>query len=703
MQKCKYMPVNQFYLASRQMPFVRLFIALAGGILLQWYCDISPVVITFVFVISLLGYLLFLGLSSYAIYRYGWLRGICILVMLAACGSAISYVKNRVHNNYDISKVYTPGDAVVATVSESLLAKPNTYKANALVNGIYHHKKFVPASGTVIIYFDKKNLPGKLGYGSQVLFVKPIEPIQNSGNPGAINYQRYLLFSSITAQVYLRSSDYALLPQKGVSPFQSSIQQVRMYVINAIQTYIPGKPESGVAEALLIGYRNDLDKDLVQLYSNTGVVHIIAISGLHLGMIYGFILLLFSSYKHAKWYRFTVPLVALITIWLFTLLAGAVPSILRSAVTFSFMAAGIFINRKTNIYNTLAASAFCLLLFNPFLLWDVGFQLSYAAVLGILVFTKPLFNCWYIGNKWLSKLWQLTCVNIAAQIFTLPLVLYNFHQFPMLFLLNNLFVIPLSEFILFSTLLLVLISKWALLAIPVGKFSQLLLSLMNSFIGHTEKLPFSLLSNIKMDVVQALLLYSIIILLALWLLYKLPRFLLYSFVPVLAFVVYTFADVEKAVNQNKLIVYNINKHFVADVVWGRKATCFSDSSLATDKQANNFYLKPSRTLYRIQQCTSHVINDQTNVLLHANGKTVLLLSKPYSYTTLREKPEVDVVLICGNPKLYINDLYNLVTCKCIVAGNTVSAYKLKRWRQDCDSLHIPFYAIAQQGAFITDL
>ncbi len=655
------------------------------------------------FAISVCCFGLFFLLPSYQKFKLQWLHGVLVLLIILIGGGILCFIKNPNDQTHHYTNVYKDGDAVVATLSEPLQSKHKTYKANATVTAMYRNHQCLPATGTIIVYFDKGNSNPLLTFGSQIVFVKSLQNIKNGGNPAAFDYARFLLFQDITAQVYLKKDDYQIVQQEQVSSLQSFLNATRSYVIKTIQTFIPDKKESGVAEALLIGYRNDLDKQLVQSYSNTGVVHIIAISGLHLGMIYGFVLLLFSSYKNKKWYRFVVPAVALVVLWFFTLLAGAVPSILRSAVTFSFIAIGMFINRRPNIYNTLAASAFCLLVANPFLLWDVGFQLSYAAVVSIILFTRPLYNCLYFQNRLLNKLWQLSCVNIAAQFLTLPLVLYYFHQFPVLFLFNNLLVIPLSEIILFITVLLVVIGKFSLFAVFVGKITGALLWLMNSIIEHTEKLPFSLLSNIKIDVVQALLLYIIIVLLAVWLLYKLPRFFTYALLLFFVFVIYVSVDVWRTAHQHKLIVYNINQHAAIDIVYGRNKICFCDNLLPNDANANSFYLKPARIALRVKNDFSPTLSFDKNWLIQSSSKTILILSQPLSAIDLSSKIKADVVILTNSAKLLMSDLIKAVDCSLIVADNNIPLWTVKKWKQDCDSFHVRFHSISQNGALVMNL
>lgn len=697
------MPFNQIYLQGKKMPFVRLLMALIAGILLQWYLTLSLSILILFFIIIACCCVSFFFLPVYQKFRLQWLQGVCVLIILLLCGSVLCYLKNPFNQQNSYDPFYHSSDAIVATVNEALVSKPDTYKANVTVDAIYHNKKLTAATGALTIYFDKTGLDSALQYGSQILFTKPPQQIKNGNNPGAFNYQRYLLFQGIMSQVYLRSNEYKILSSNNGSFFKSLIIKTQRYIIQTIQTYIPNKKEAGVAEALLIGYRNDLDKQLVQSYSNTGVVHIIAISGLHLGMIYAFLLLLFAPFKNKKWYRFVVPVVTIIILWLFTLLAGAVPSILRSAVTFSFIAFGIFINRSGSIYNTLAASAFCLLLFNPFLLWDVGFQLSYTAVVSITLFTKPIYNTLYFQNKLLSKIWLSVCVTLAAQLLTLPIVLYNFHQFPVLFLFTNLPVVFLSEVILFITLFLILAGKWVWLSVIIGKFLQALLWLMNIIVERAEKLPFSLLQNIKWDVVQVWLLYIIIILLAAWLWYKLPRLLLYGLSVAVVLLFYISIDINQQNQQQKLIVYSVPKHIAIEAIDNGKATCFYDTNLDTDISSNSFTLKPGHTQFRIKEYNKTILSGTDNLLFQANKKTILILSHTLPSINTKTKLKADVAIISNNAKLYMDDLYQTLDCKMIVADNNIPQWKVNRWRQACDSLHIRFYSVSQSGAFILDL
>ena len=692
------------YISLKSVPAARLLLAFIAGIVLQWYAALP---LTFIFATGVAVLMLsisFFFLSEYKKYTGQWVQGLLILLLFTVGGALLTYVNNIQHQPYWFQHNYTKNTIIIATIDEPLVAKPNSYKAVASVTAVQNNRTIQPAKGNILIYFKKDStLTNRIGYGTQIAFAKAVQPIQNTGNPGGFDYERYLLFQGVTSQVYLPAADYVVLPQKDASSFQIFLQQTRAHVINTLQQFIPGKKEQGVAEALLIGYRNDLDKQLVQSYSRTGVVHIIAISGLHLGMIYGVLLLLFKPFKNLRWYRFAMPAMVLVVLWLFTLIAGAVPSIVRSAVMFSFIVLGECLRRKGNIYNTLAVSALCLLMYNPFYLWDVGFQLSYAAVLSIVVCMKPIYNWLYFENKAIQFFWKLIAISLAAQLFTLPIVLFYFHQFPLLFLITNLLVVPLSTIILFTEIFLVAVAAWTWLAGIVGKLAYWLLWFMNSFIEHVEKLPFAVWQSIKTDVLQTIILYAIILLLTIWLFNKNTKALLYALAAILLFTSYTSIDIYKTKQQQKLIVYNVPKSTAIDIIQNNECKTLLSAAVVQDTLLQNFYLLPTRLRYRAVPGETSILS-ANNYLLHIANKSILIIGKSLpSSISPSHKLQADVVIITGNPKVYMRQINALINSPVFVFDGSNPLWKIERWKKDCNSLHLRFHSVAQEGAFVMDL
>ena len=392
-----------------------------------------------------------------------------------------------------------------------------------------------------------------------MVFKKSLQEIKSPGNPGGFDYKRYSLFQGITHQVYLKENEFEVLPGENKTWFNEFIFAGREKVISILRKNIKGEKELGLAEALLIGYKDDLDKTLVQSYSNTGVVHVIAISGLHLGLIYWLLLQLTLVLRKRKninpiaigWLR---PVIIITGLWLFSFLAGAQPSIIRSAVMFTCIVLGDSLTRKTSIYNTLAFSAFLLLCYNPFWLWDVGFQLSYTAVLSIVIFMRPVYNWFYIKNKLLDFIWKLNAVTLAAQILTLPISIYHFHQFPNYFLLTNFVAVPLSSFIVLGEILLCAVSFIPPIALFVGKILSWLIWLMNSYVERIEMLPFSLWDSLQISIPQAIFLMVAVAGFGYWLLEKNKTGFKYGLVALFIFFGLRSVSFIKANNQKKLIV-----------------------------------------------------------------------------------------------------------------------------------------------------
>jgi len=227
---------------------------------------------------------------------------------------------------------------------------------------------------------------------------------------------------------------------------------------------------------------------------------------------------------------------------------------------FSFIALAEVLDRRTSIYNTLALSAFLLLCYNPFWLWDVGFQLSYAAVLSIIIFFRPIYNWFYFTNKILDAIWKLSAVTLAAQIFTLPFSLYHFHQFPTLFLFSNMVAVPLSSVILIGEILLCVVYFVPFIAKPLGVIIGYLLQWMNRYIEHMDRISFATWNGISISLLQAILLIAFIAAISILLLQKQKAALTFALSCLLLFVVLRSISFITAYLQQKLIVYNVPKH-----------------------------------------------------------------------------------------------------------------------------------------------
>ncbi len=687
----------------KTIPVLRLLLPVIVGILLQYHLNIPPLPFYIAGTVGLIGFIAFQLLGTAKKFSLRWLGGLAITILFIALGGAVSFIKNMEHNPQWIGKYYQAKLPVMLTLQEPIVEKPKSFKALAKAEAVLINGEWKTVTGYALLYFKKDSTRPNLDYGSQLVLVKNLVPITNAGNPGGFNYTKYCSFQGISYQAFLTDDAFITLPTKSTSWLDGALINTRTKVLSILRDNIKDPDQLSVAEALLIGYRDDLDRDLVQSYSNTGVVHIIAISGLHLGMIYGLLLLLFKPFRKYKLTNILKPATILFVLWGFSFIAGAAPSILRSAVMFTFIVLGESIGKRTNMYNSLAASAFLLLLFNPFSLWDVGFQLSYSAVLSIVVFQKHINHWFYFKNKLLKGLWSLNAVTLSAQILTLPIVLYHFHQFPTLFMFTNLFAVPFSGLVLYAELLLLVTYFIPYVGPFVGKVAGLGVEVMNRFIQQVDTLPFAVWPSLQINVLQVLFLYASIIGFAIWLINKQVKGFMTGLIGLLAFIAIRSIDFVQKNGQQKLIVYNIPNHTAIDVMEGRQYQFIGDSILMEDGFLNNFHIKPSRTLNRVNQADSLQYISFQNHLISSNGKNILVIDEALQLPPLKEKIKLDAIILTKNPKIYLGRLSTSFECNQYIFDSSNPFWKIAYWKKDADSLHLRHHSTATDGAFIMDL
>lgn len=687
----------------RSAPFVRLLIPVIAGILLGRYLPVPFALLWVTGLAALLLLLLFRFLSLATQYRLRWVTGLLFNLLLICLGASRTYLQDIRYQPNWIGHHLQQTNSILVTLQETPVAKANSYKALAKAEWIHTQKGWQPVQGNLLLYFRKNRLPTGITYGSQLLIQKNLQPITNSGNPGAFDYRQYCAFQDIHHQVFLQNGEYRMLATRGLSFFTGILIRAQTKLLAILRKWIPGKKEQGVAEALLIGYREDLDKDLVQAYSNTGVVHIIAISGLHLGMIYGLLLLLLKPFRKYKTISIIRPAILLLVLWGFSFLAGMAPSILRSVVMFSFIIIGESLGRRTQIFNTLAASAFCLLIYNPYFLWDVGFQLSYTAVTSIVIFMQPIYRSIYLENPMLRNLWQLNAVNLSAQILTLPVVLYYFHQFPNLFLFTNFIAVPLSGLILYGELFLLLVHKLIFVNEFTGKIISFLIHQLNQLIENTHQLPFAVTGNIAFSLAQALLLYGSLIGFTLWISTKKPMVLIGALAALSGIYCIRAVSVIQQKRQHKLVVYNIPRIQALDIIEGRHFLFRGKPQLQGKTSLTNYHLTPARLLYGVSEVDQLKHTQIAGNIIAGSRKTLLVIDRALTSPPPAEKIPVDIIILSGNPRLHLGQLARRFICAQYIFDSSNPLWKIQYWKKDADSLHLRHHTISEQGAFEVDL
>lgn len=686
-------------IAWKQAPFLRLIFPFATGIVFQYYTNCPSQIPIIAAAIATLITLLLSKASIPALFKLRNILAYTFLVLLFATGAWRMHHKTQSLQPSGIHHIEDSVNTYIATIQEPVVEKNNSLKTSATITHQLINDSSVPVKAALLLYFSKDTASAGLYYGHKIVFRKQLQPVKGPANPGCFDYKKYCQHQGLFHQAYLTPAEYTVLQHPVTSSLQYTMFKLRDTIVNILARFIHGPKEAGLAEALLIGYKEDLDKSLIQSYSNTGVIHVIAISGLHLGLIYMLLSLLFKPLGNKKLIRIIRPLFIIAGLWAFGFLAGGSPSILRSALMFTCIAIGECFSKKASIYNSLAASAFILLCFNPYWLWDAGFQLSYTAVASIALFQQLVYNTIIFSNRLADISWKLISTTIAAQILTLPLTLYLFHQFPVLFLLTNLIAIPLSSIILTGEILLCLLSIFPVAANPTGTLLSWLIKMMNASIEYFDQLPFASITPVNISLTQMTLLYAAIAALAIWLMHKQKRMLFPALLFLLAYFSLGAIDAWQLRRQNLLLVYHLSKTTLIDQITGRHFTTAGDSTAEQNFNTQLYTLRPARSLLEIERSGSP---HENGPLLLTGAKSLLLIGPDFPEPPPLHQPmaPVDALLISHDPPFSPQILLSRIPCKTLVLDGSNSAKTVRKWSRTCKEAGIPCHFTGNQGSFV---
>lgn len=686
----------------KKAPFLRLLPLLITGILLQYYALISINIYWVVFVISALLYAIYAMLPFRWKLRTQWLTGVSIALLLISVGAIITCYNGIQHNPLWYGHNYQLGDTLVGRIVEPLAEKNKSYKTQISVEGALTNGNIQPAAGNALLYIDKRLKPDNFKLGTLCILTAPLQIIKGTGNPAAFDYSEYCARKGLFYQAYVRENQCVALKVKAQIPLLSAaVFKQQQFIIQLLRKYISPSAQ-GIAEALLIGYKEDLDKNLVQAYSNTGVIHIIAISGLHLGVIYALLLLILKPFSRFNIMRFIKPILLIAGLWMFSWLSGACPSVLRSAVMFTCIVLGQAFNKQTSMYNNLAASAFILLAYNPYFLWDAGFQLSYAAVFSIVVGMKNIYHLLYFKYKWIDAIWKFNAVTLSAQLFTLPLVLYHFHQFPNYFLCSNWIAVPLSSIILIAEIILICIAWISPAAAFAGHITGWLINKLNEYIQWLNNLPGAITDYIYFPILYALLLAVIIALGMYAWFHQQKKYVQLALILSVLFMGIRVVDYYKSLNQQQLIVYAIPKQSAADIQTGHHYVFWGDTALLHQPTLFNFNCKPARTFY---QCFNMLKSfpKQSFYSTQLSNTQVIFCTEGLEHWPLKPSKQQQIIVVANNSVLPLQEIAQQNNRTFIVWDGTNTLKKVQQWKAECTQLQLTTHYVITQGAFVAAL
>ena len=658
-----------------------------------------------------------LGMSALAAFllkhqRHSWFFGAVMACYLFMAGYSLvkahgAEVQKDYYRNYQDGASY-----YVARVYDYPTERPNSIRTVLELEYQFGDSTVSrPVSGKVMAYFPKSDSAFALRYGDLIVIPAPIREVTPPLNPEEFDYRAYLIRKGVTGQVYLKDDRWMDLQTNNANPIYAFSYNIRDVLLKSLHRCGLSDNEFGVAAAILLGYDDNLADEMRKNYVAAGSMHILCVSGMHVGIIYLLASFLLGFLNRKKWQKTMKQLLLLALIWFYALIAGMSPSVLRSALMISFVIIGDVIHRKGFIINSIAASAFILLCINPNNLFEIGFLLSYAAVMGIVVLQKPIYNLLYVKNKLLDKAWQITAVALSAQIATIPFTLFYFHQFTTYFWLSNLFMTPISFVVVISGMVLLLVSWIPYLNTLVGYLVWGAVYVMNWVVAKIESIPYSIIKGLYVtDFEFALLLFALLLLMLTFLLRK-RRLFIATLATMLIMMVSVTYRLYNSDQQQGMTVFSLRNHTAVDFVRGGEHLLLADSTLMADEAIVDYSLKGSWSKRHLSSQPQVVGFDmdyenaffrKKSNLISFDGKLMALwdgqrcndslsVRLPVDYLLVREKQEVDVQSV-----VYSYD------AKLLLVDGSVPHYLATKWKAQAEIMGVPCYSLAD-GAYETGL
>lgn len=663
----------------RFLPF-HFLVFLILGIYTQLFLDIWRFSFYELFIVHGL-FLLILGLL-----QPKKIRTILAFVYFFFVGISTVFVQDDANYSNYFYKKSMESSKVVLKVDKVLKSSSFHHKYQVKVIQVEHQK----TRGIALLNIEKDSFSTPLKVDELIVvktdFSEPNAPL----NPHQFDYKKYLKNQGIRQQLFVGKADFLSIGF-GSRTLKGWSEEFREFVQFSIGKYNFQPNELAVINALLLGERKEISRELLTDYSNAGAIHILAVSGLHVGIIMMLLLKLFSFLSYFKNGKTAQTILIVLILWVFAFIAGLSASVVRAVTMFSFLAIGQQFGSKKIILFSLFSSMFFLLIYKPLFLFDVGFQLSYLAVLGIITIQQKVYHFVQFKSKIIDFFWQLITVSLAAQIGVLPLSLYYFHQFPGLFFLSNMVIIPFLGFILMTGILVILLASFQIAPIFLTDFYGGVISVMNRFVSLISRQEAFLLQDISMSFGLLLASYGIIFFGTRLLMNFTSKQVLYFLTSCIVFQSVILIEKSQRNQKSEWIVFHKTKQTIVGFRDENKVTFIHtvDSIQALNSIVNSYKIG--------ENVKASFVKQQLNLYFYKNQPILLIDSLGIYQLQNLKNP---IVLLQNSPKINLERMIKtLQPIQIIADGSNYKTY-ITSWKKTALQLQIPFHYTGEKGAFI---
>ena len=545
--------------------------------------------------------------------------------------------------------------------------------------------------GTVLVNIIRDSLRKKIDVDDLLYTSNHFKEVQKALNPYQFDFQKYLKRHRIYHQMALKKNDFFLLDasQKTLKGYG---QTARERIMGELEKFNFLNNELAIVHALLLGQRQDISKEQFQQYRDAGAIHILAVSGLHIGIILLFLNFLFNPLERLK-KGVTVKLIIIIfCLWSYAVLAGLSASVVRAVAMFSAVAVGLTSNRPTEVRNSLVISYFFLLLINPFYLYDVGFQLSYTAVFSI-VWLQPFFSSFLKPKSKLFRyFWSLLTVTFAAQIGILPLSLFYFHQIPGLFFISSLAIIPFLGIILGLGFLVVVLALMQILPQYLANIYEIVLRTLNNFVAFISHQEAFIIQNISFSNLLLVASYAFLICCISWMKNRSIKNLSFVLIAILFIQGSLIIEKFQTESTNEFVLFHQNNNSVFGIRKGNTIEVYQK----VNRLKSSTYSPLSSYRNKLNLIIKRNLTNRN--ILKIDSKYFLIIDSTSVYNSLSLNPEI--VILINSPKINLNRMIQILKPKTVIVDGSNYRSYVALWEKSCNDKEVKFYNTSVNGAFV---
>ncbi len=693
------------------IPLVRILLPLLAGIIafsyLEYFLNL-PIIVAVLCVFLMSGILI----NKYilAVFQLRFYYGINVMLFLAFAGYVLAQSRYALQKPAHFSQYQWEEAMLRIRLIEPVAEKTNSFQVIAKAMHVISDDSLKKVDGKIIVWLEKDEQAQNLKYGDIILLENYYQLVKEPQNPNAFNYKQFLSRQNIFHQTYRRKGEWHFTGESKGNMLVKTAHQMRQKALETLEANnITGK-DFAVASALLLGYRDYLDEDLQREFAGAGAMHILCVSGLHVGIVFLALNLVFGFLTQWPGGKYLKTVLIILLIWFYAAITGFSPSVMRASTMFSFLAIGQTFSRSTNIYNTLAASALILVVLDPFIISRIGFQLSYIAVISIVTLQPLFYRQLYFKNKILDGAWGIITVSLAAQLGTGPLALYYFNQFPNYFVLTNLVVIPLTGIIIKGGLLLFFTAPVAFISQYVGLILSWIILFLHSSVRIIERLPWSTSNNLVITFHDQILIFVLIALLSLFWMKK-QKAVIYPILTCLLLLSISFSQRSIAKQYRKqLVVYHVPNATALDIISNGECFFYACENVLQNPSAIDFNIHDNRLKTGVGKLEPILLEKDSiysqhiykkSDFINIDGYTIKLINRESSIPSQQLFPDtLSHIILSKNPRVNIHEIIQAFPARTIIFDNSNTLRYHRQWAEECDSLGIDCWSVALQGAYV---